>query len=514
MKIVKIFILLALAVMIFGIPLSPVRAEDWPMFHHDLALSGHTTARAPGSGNVLWTYQTGAAVESSPAVVGDRVYIGSRDGKFYCLDKMTGSPVWPPYDTGSPVQSSPAVAAGIVYFLAENGTVYALKADAGTLVWSRNIGNGGWDWSSPAVHDGKVFVASSTGMLYGLDAEDGTVAWMTMVGGTPDSPIAVRNGKVYTGTHNFNNTSATLVAVDEATGSILWSYDYYLYHSDVVGMVNSNGAAIADGNGDGQLEVYFGVYNWAGSDDQAVCLNEASGAEVWTQNIGGNSTSTPAVHDGAIFIGSDDRNLYAIDAADGSVRWTSPTGGAIYSAPAVSGDGKVCFGSLDHTVYCVDESTGAPVWSYFTGTSRLRSSPAITDCMLFIGNENGKVYAFGTSLSVGIDIKPGSYPNSINTRNNGVITVAILTTDTFDARTVDLSSVCFGDAEDPSQRACAEVHGQAHIEDVDGDWDKDVVLHFKTANTGIDVGDTTACLSGKTTSCEFIQGCDSVRVIR
>lgn len=495
--------------------ISPVRAEDWPMFHHDLSLSGTTSAHAPGSNEVLWTFPTGASVESSPAVVGDRVFIGSTNGNLYCLDKLTGSPVWS-FAAGSSVRSSPAVFEGKVYFLAENGMTYALNAADGTVAWSVPIGNGSWDWSSPAVHDGNVFVAASIGMLYSLAAADGSINWQTAVGGTPDSPISVVNGKVYTGTHNFDTGSATLVAVDEAMGSIVWTYDYHLYHAGVVGMVNSNGAAVVDANGDGSLEVYFGVYNWSGSGDQAVCLDESTGAELWTRDIGGNTTSTPAVKNGTVFIGSDDNNLYALNAADGSIRWTFPTGDDVWSAPAVSGDGKVCFGSLDHTVYCVDEASGALVWSYFTGASRLKSSPAITDCMLIIGNENGNVYAFGSSQPqfVGIDIKPGSSPNSINTKSNGVIAVAVLTTPAFDATTIDPSTACFGDAEDPSRRTCGEVHGTGHVEDVDGDWDMDQVLHFRTELTGIDRGDTTACLSGKTSTCGFIEGCDSVRVVK
>lgn len=113
-------------------------------------------------------------------------------------------------------------------------------------------------------------------------------------------------------------------------------------------------------------------------------------------NINGWSTSTPAVHNGKIFIGSDDGKLYSINAADGSEAWSYLTGAPIWSAPAVSGNKKVCFGSLDHTVYCIREETGDLIWSYFTGASRLMSSPAISDNILFIGNENGKVYAFGT----------------------------------------------------------------------------------------------------------------------
>lgn len=480
------------------------QSEDWPTFHHDIRLSGYTSAHAPDDNYLLWTYQTGAAVESSPAVVGDRVYIGSRDGNLYCINKLTGVLVWQ-YAAGGQVQSSPAVDDGVVYILSESGIFHAVNAGDGSLIWSTDLGNGSWDWSSPAVHEDNVFIASSTGNLYSVDKTSGVVNWVTYVGGTPDSPISVANGLVYTGTHNFNNSAATLVAVDEATGAIVWNYEYYLSHGGVTGMVNSNGAALVDGDQDGDLDAYFGVYNWGGVGDQAVSLDSATGAENWTQSINSNSTSTPAVHNGKIFIGSDDGNLYALSASDGTVIWTFATGGPIYGAPAVSGDGKVCVGSLDHTVYCVDEESGALVWSYFTGSSRLRSSPAIQEGMLFIGNENGKVYAFGP-MPVDIDIKPGSYPNAVNPGAHGVIPVAILSTPDFDATQVDPGTVAFG------PNGAGIVHS-GHIEDVDGDGDMDLVLHFRTQDTGVACGDDYMELTGSTTGGIRFAAKDSIKTV-
>jgi len=82
-------------------------------------------------------------------------------------------------------------------------------------------------------------------------------------------------------------------------------------------------------------------------------------------------------------------------------------------------------------------------------------------------------------VRVVIDIHPGSFPNSVNPRNRGVIPVAILTTSTaqgepldFDATTVDPLSVTFG------PDGATEAHERGHIEDVDGDGDVDLVLHF------------------------------------
>jgi hypothetical protein len=104
-------------------------------------------------------------------------------------------------------------------------------------------------------------------------------------------------------------------------------------------------------------------------------------------------------------------------------------------------------------------------------------------------------------IPVGIDIKPRSFPNSINPRSNGRIPVAILATDTFDPSTVDANTIVFG-----PKGARPE---QATREDVDGDGDIDVILHFSTQATGIQCGDTSATLRGEALD-GVIEGSDSI----
>ena len=106
-----------------------------------------------------------------------------------------------------------------------------------------------------------------------------------------------------------------------------------------------------------------------------------------------------------------------------------------------------------------------------------------------------------------IDIKPGGFPNSINPRSKGIIPVALLTTDTLDATTVDPLSVTFGPNE------AVEAHGRGHLEDVDSDGDLDLVLHFTTQSTGIQCGDTSASLVGGTFDGQPIRASDAIRTV-
>jgi hypothetical protein len=111
------------------------------------------------------------------------------------------------------------------------------------------------------------------------------------------------------------------------------------------------------------------------------------------------------------------------------------------------------------------------------------------------------------TMEVEIDIKPGSDENPINLKSMGVITVAILTTDYFDATTVDPMSVEFGPGE------ATECHERGHIEDVDEDGDLDMVLHFRTQEAGIEWEDTEAYLTGYTMDGMAIEGSDVIMMV-
>jgi hypothetical protein len=115
-----------------------------------------------------------------------------------------------------------------------------------------------------------------------------------------------------------------------------------------------------------------------------------------------------------------------------------------------------------------------------------------------------------TITAVNIDVKPGTFPNSINIGSNGTVAVAIFSTPSFDARTVDPLSVTLAGAS-------VELRGKgtpmASFEDVDGDGLLDLVVHVSTEALELSDGDTEVVLEGKTFGGMSIQGTDSVRVI-
>lgn len=125
---------------------------------------------------------------------------------------------------------------------------------------------------------------------------------------------------------------------------------------------------------------------------------------------------------------------------------------------------------------------------------------------------NERVRAIGTPTptTVGIDIKPGSFPNSINLSSGGVVPVAILSTATFDASRVDPFSATLADA-------LARIKGKSghsgSLEDVDNDGDLDLVLHVISSELHLTGSDVEAVLTGSTLDGTPIRGSDSVKIV-
>ena len=113
------------------------------------------------------------------------------------------------------------------------------------------------------------------------------------------------------------------------------------------------------------------------------------------------------------------------------------------------------------------------------------------------------------AIEVEIDIKPGSYPNSINPNAGGVIPVAILTTDIFDASTVDPQTV---ELEGAGARSKGKSGRYGSMEDVDGDGDLDLVVQIEN-DIDWDTDATEATLTGETYDGIHIQGTDTVNIV-
>ena len=74
-------------------------------------------------GQAVWSFATRGKVDSSPVVCGNKVIVGSDDGRLYLVSLDKGKELWS-YEIGQAIESSPAVARAKVVIGADDGGVY------------------------------------------------------------------------------------------------------------------------------------------------------------------------------------------------------------------------------------------------------------------------------------------------------------------------------------------------------------------------------------------------------
>ncbi|MBN1421557.1 MAG: LamG domain-containing protein [Planctomycetes bacterium] len=130
--------------------------------------------------------------------------------------------------------------------------------------------------------------------------------------------------------------------------------------------------------------------------------------------------------------------------------------------------------------------------------------------------ENSETTVTISLIEVLIDIKPGSEPNSINIGSQGVVPVAFLGSNTFDASSIDPGTITLR-GED-FDLGLVRLRGRkqvpmADFDDVDADGHLDLVVHLETENLSLEPADITCALGALTYDGFVVAGQDSVRIV-
>ncbi|HCR71895.1 MAG TPA: protein kinase [Anaerolineae bacterium] len=135
-----------------------------------------------------------------------------------------------------------------------------------------------------------------------------------------------------------------------------------------------------------QGTVYVGCY-----DNNLYAINAADGKFQWKYPSDGGIVSRPVVHDGNIYFCSEDQRLHVVSARTGKVVWTYYTEGKIYSSPRIA-DGHIFFGSEDQDLHAVNATSGRAAWKFSTDAP-IHSTPLIYNELIYFGTESGSFYA-------------------------------------------------------------------------------------------------------------------------
>jgi len=404
---------LALAVILLALPsattVSAVDGGDeptasdttgtWAEFRGNLNNTGYSIARVPPSNRVFLELAVGQPFHSSPIVDDDLLYFGSDGGKVHAVNLTTGREDWN-YSTGSAVWASALVVGDRVFIGSMDSYLYALDRTSGGFLW-RFLTNDSIVSSAKYV-DGTLVFGSKDGSVYFVNATTGRedappFATGGQIWGTP----AVVNGTIVIGS-NTGNVSRIRLSDHIAS----WNFTRA---PQVPEFVKYSSAAVHAGRA------------FIGSDDRNVyAVDLETGGLVWSFQTGAPVYASPAVHGNRVFVHSTDGELYALPFDDpnrdgaigaGEVLWQFHTGDGVFgeggSSPAVA-DGRVLVATRSGDVFCIDEQTGQQAWRFTAPAANLPSfsSPALVDGQVFVGLSDGTMYGFSevaAGMSVAIE---------------------------------------------------------------------------------------------------------------
>ena len=129
---------------------------------------------------------------------------------------------------------------------------------------------------------------------------------------------------------------------------------------------------------------------YVGSNDKNIyAIDLYTGQKVWSYETDDSIEAPPSCINGTVYAGTLGGFLYAIDADSGKFKWKYETDGSIYGAAnwTYSPDGKsiwIIVGSYDNFLHCVNSSNGKLQWKYESGYY-INGSPAVEDKLTVFG---------------------------------------------------------------------------------------------------------------------------------
>jgi outer membrane protein assembly factor BamB len=346
-------------------------ADGWPQFRGTAHLTGVSTSPLPETLKVLWTFDAGDAIESSAAIYGGSVYVGSGKGELLAVDLQSGALRWR-YATKEAVgESSPCVGPdGIVYIGDLSGVFHAVNAADGRGLWT--FKGESEIRSSPVLVGDRVLIGCYDESLYCLSAKTGTLIWKFKTSGYVHCTPAVAGGLAF------------IAGCDELFRAIRISDGKEVYNINSGAYTGASPTIVED-------MAYYGTFD-----------NEVLGVNLRTRRIAWHYRhpqrqfpfySSAGVVQGRVVVGGRDKVVHCLNATTGKAVWTFITRARVESSPALASN-RVFVGSNDGRFYVLDFASGAKLWEFNAGAP-LSASPAIASGRIVIGSQDGKLFCIG-----------------------------------------------------------------------------------------------------------------------
>src|SRR3954451_18988437 len=287
--------------------------NNWAQFRGNQSLTGVSQANVPNSIKTLWTYEAGDSIDSSAAIVGSTVFVGSQKGDLVALSLENGSVYWK-FSTGAAIgESSPAYSNGVVYIGDLNGWLNALNASDGKKVWA--FKTNGEIKSSPVVVGDQVLIGSYDETLYCLSARNGSFRWKFKTNGPVHSTPSISDGMAF------------IAGCDELFRAIRISDGKEVFNVSS-GAYTGASPALREGS------AFYGTF-----DNEVLSVNLAQKQIAWRYEHPQRKFpfySSAAVTNERVVIGGRDKMVHGIT-MQGKVAWTFATRARVESSPAIAG---------------------------------------------------------------------------------------------------------------------------------------------------------------------------------
>jgi len=328
---------LVVALALIAMLVSVAAAQDWPQWrgpNRDGKAVGFTAPETwPAALTQQWRVVVGAG-DATPALVGDRLYVFSRQGDeevTTCLNVADGSQAWQDKVAAAAVtgaasrhpgpRSSVAVAEGKVVTLGVAGVLSCLDAATGAVVWRKDPFPGVvpkfFTASSPLILQGAAVAhlgGPGNGALIAYDLATGEEKGRWAAEG-PDyaSPVLMMVGET---PMLVTLTEKSAVGISVADGKLLWQIPFVPQ-----GRAYNASTPIVDGD-----TVYF-TGSLRGT--HAVKIEqegeEFKATELWANADVSCQYSSPVLHEGFLYGISDRGYLFCLNAATGQPAWVDTT---------------------------------------------------------------------------------------------------------------------------------------------------------------------------------------------
>lgn len=350
--------------------------HEVPTYRGDSARTGAMPGPGPaGNPSIVWSFQAGGPIGSSPAVVNGTVFLTSEDGMVHALDLRTGSEVWSASLGAEARAASPLVVGGAVVVGDLDGVLHALDASTGEQRWVVRV-DGPIAGAAGSAGD-LIVAATSVGSAYAVASDTGEVRWRTTLPGGVSRSVAVTLQVAY-----FGTSGGSLVAVRIEDGTIKWE------------------TKIAD-SGEGGTPTAAGGLVFAAtglsSDDlesSGVVAVDASTGDVRWRYASHEPANlyTPAIVDGRAFIVGKDMSVVALEASSGAPIWSTSTG-ASNDALASVADGFVYVATSGGTLQALSADDGGHIWQ--VDIKGKPYAPVVVDGLVLVGTSRGSLLAIG-----------------------------------------------------------------------------------------------------------------------